>query len=52
MGEWPRWRFSKFLCGNSARSNTSTADYMHVDHITFRQIVMTLHMCDAIIEES
>jgi len=25
---------------------------LHVDHMTFRRIVMTLHMCDAIIEES
>ena len=25
---------------------------LHIDHLTFRRIVMTLHMCDAIIEES
>ena len=25
---------------------------LHINHLTFRRIVMTLHMCDAIIEES
>lgn len=25
---------------------------LHIDHVTFRRLVMTLHMCDAIIEES
>ena len=25
---------------------------LHIDHLTFRRIVMTLHICDAIIEES
>jgi len=25
---------------------------LHIDHLTFRRIVMTLHMCDSIIEEA